>query len=46
MKTTTIRLPEALHGQLKTLAKARGLTLNALIIHALWNVVNARRGLA
>ena len=45
MKITTIRLPEALHSQLKTLAKAKGLTLNALIIQTLWNVVNARSGL-
>ncbi|MBR0283458.1 MAG: toxin-antitoxin system HicB family antitoxin [Oscillibacter sp.] len=46
MKTTTIRLPEALHSQLKTLAKTKGLTLNALIIQTLWNVVKPNSSLA
>lgn len=38
MIQTTIRIPTELHAKLKELAKKRGLTVNALIIQALWNL--------
>lgn len=36
MTQTTIRIPEELYKDLKDFAKARGLTLNAVINNALW----------
>lgn len=38
MIQTTIRIPTELHAKLKELAKKRGLTVNALIIQALWKL--------
>lgn len=38
MIQTTIRIPTELHVKLKELAKKRGLTVNALIIQALWKL--------
>ena len=38
MIQTTIRIPTELHAKLKELAKKRGLTVNALIIQALWEL--------
>ena len=38
MVQTTIRIPTELHAKLRELAKKRGLTVNALIIQALWNL--------
>ena len=38
MIQTTIRIPTELHTKLKELAKKRGLTVNALIIQALWEL--------
>ena len=38
MVQTTIRIPTELQPKLKELAKKRGLTVNALIIQALWNL--------
>ena len=38
MVQTTIRIPTELHAKLKELAKKRGLTVNALIIQALWKL--------
>lgn len=38
MIQTTIRIPTELHVKLKELAKKRGLTVNALIIQALWEL--------
>ena len=38
MIQTTIRIPTEIHTKLKELAKKRGLTVNALIIQALWEL--------
>lgn len=37
MVKTTLRLPEELYRKLKETAKARGMTLNAVILNVLWN---------
>ena len=42
MIQTTIRIPTELHTKLKELAKERGLTVNALIIQALWELQEKR----
>ena len=42
MIQTTIRIPTELHTKLKELAKKRGLTVNALIIQALWELQEKR----
>jgi len=36
---TTIRLPEELHKKLKTEARAKGMTLNGLVVWVLWEWV-------
>lgn len=36
MVKTTIRLPEKLYMELKAMAKARGMTLNAYVLNVLW----------
>lgn len=38
MIQTTIRIPVELHKRLKELAKKKGLTVNALIVQALWRL--------
>nr|DAM30444.1 MAG TPA: HicB family [Caudoviricetes sp.] len=38
MIQTTIRIPVELHRKLKELAKKKGLTVNALIVQALWKL--------
>lgn len=38
MIQTTIRIPKELHQKLKELAKKKGLTINALIVQALWKL--------
>jgi predicted HicB family RNase H-like nuclease len=38
MIQTTIRIPTELHQKLKELAKKKGLTINALIVQALWKL--------
>ena len=38
MIQTTIRIPKELHQKLKELAKKKGLTVNALIVQALWKL--------
>lgn len=38
MIQTTIRIPVELHKRLKELAKKKGLTVNALIVQALWKL--------
>ncbi|WP_282923974.1 toxin-antitoxin system HicB family antitoxin [Mediterraneibacter massiliensis] len=38
MVQTTIRLPKELYSMLKEKAKRKGLTLNAFLINALWEV--------
>lgn len=38
MVQTTIRMPVELHKKLKELAKKKGLTVNALIVQALWKL--------
>ena len=42
MIQTTIRIPTELHTKNKELAKKRGLTVNALIIQALWELQEKR----
>lgn len=37
MIQTTLRLPEELYRKLKELAKARGMTLNAVMLGILWD---------
>lgn len=39
MVQTTIRMPEELYQKLKELAKSRGITLNALVLGVLWEMV-------
>ncbi len=39
MVQTTVRLPQELYIKLKQLAKIKGLTLNAIIINALWEFI-------
>lgn len=36
MVQTTLRLPDELYRRLKETAKARGMTLNAIVISVLW----------
>lgn len=36
MIQTTLRLPDSLYKKIKKAAKARGMTLNALILSVLW----------
>lgn len=40
---TTIRIPDDLHKRLKEEAEKRGLTINAVVILALWERVRAGR---
>lgn len=40
---TTIRIPDDLHKRLKEEAEKRGLTVNAIVIMALWEYVRAGR---
>lgn len=40
MIQTTLRLPDSLYKKMKKTAKARGMTLNALILNILWEFVN------
>ena len=38
MVQATLRLPEELYRKLKETAKARGMTLNAVVLSALWKM--------
>ena len=38
MVQTTLRLPDELYRRLKETAKARGMTLNAIVISVLWKM--------
>lgn len=38
MVQTTLRLPDELYRKLKETAKVRGMTLNAIVISALWKM--------
>ena len=40
MVQTTVRITESAYQQLKMIAKARGLTVNAVVNNALWEFVN------
>ena len=43
MIQTTIRIPVELHKRLKELAKKKGLTVNALIVQALWKTLKFKK---
>lgn len=38
MQVVTLRIPKVLHEKLKSLARRKGLSLNALIVNALWEL--------
>ena len=46
MVTTTIRLPEELHKQLKEEAEKKGMTLNGYLLGVLWEQVKKGGGVA
>lgn len=39
MVQTTIRIPEELYQKLKDIARGRGMSLNALVLGVLWEMV-------
>lgn len=40
---TTVRLPEELHRRIKESAQKKGLTVNAVVVSALWESVEGRK---
>lgn len=44
MVQTTVRLPAELYQELKLLAKRKGVTLNSLVVSALWDLLLKKGG--